>query len=526
MKIGIDLDINQNGTIAATFNDVTRNFTGWYTGSGYDANGYPTQNGMQCQCLMIGCPAGTYTVQFDGTAMLTNWGRPLADIVKNGATTTAQLVLTASQQVNLTVSGLNPADPFRNFHIYQPGMSGTSPVFSSAFVQWLKPFGVYRSIDWAGVNIAKGSLSDPTQTPPANVMAPLLWANRRQLSAWDQTTQPKDQSQARGIAWELFLALSAQTGVAPWITVPYMADDNYVCQLAAMVKATLPASIVPIIELSNEVWNNSFGQWQQNYNAANSPPNMSVDGDISSGAVVPYPGGQPGTNSNTRANRLYAEKARHLGNLFRGILGAHNVKVVLAGQHMNPQVALDGLQWIAAKFGDVSSSFDYLAVAPYFPLNQPQQNPAPPAPPPTLQSIYQAALTDLATNCGPFIAAHKSLANQYNLALVGYEGGQSYNTWSNPPGGAGDLPTQLQTDPLMGQLYTAWLKTCETNGMALQMHCSFMRPWIANGLFALQQLPTDPPGQKWSALNSYPQSAVAAPGTPTVLTPGMYQVNK
>lgn len=518
MALGINVDQNAYYDEAGAWNDVTHAWSGWYNCAKYDANGYPLSNGAQCQCLMLGCPAGTYTVQFDGTATLNpNWGPALTGLTKVGVTTTAQWTLTrANQQVMFTVSGLNPSDPFRNFHIYQPGQSAKSPVFSAAWTKWLAPFTVIRAIDWPPVNLPSAS---PATQPTAGPVT--TWANRVQPTAWDQTS--------RGVAWEYFLSLAKQTNTIPWINIPYDADDDYARQLATLIKSYNFPCVIP--ELSNEVWNSGFGQWAENWNAANVPPNMAVDGDISSGSVVPYPNGKPGTNAATRANRLYAERARHLGYIFRDVLGAGHVKMVLAGQHMNPQVLTDELQWTAAAHGDVQQSFQYIAIAPYFPLNQPSGGQ-------TIPQIAAAIQADFATNCGPMIAAHAKLSQQYGVPLVGYEGGQSLFAWTPgnqiPTAGqnglipwpATDLPVAIQTDPSMGTLYTQWLNLCQTNGMSLVCHDSFIRPWQKGGLFALEQdLADNPAGPKWSAIDAFSQLPPPPAPAPPLPPPSTQPIN-
>lgn len=487
MRLGINLDINTDYTTGG-WTDVSRLFTGWYNCQHYNADGYPLDNGAQCQSHMLGTAAGTYKLSFDGTAALTpSWGPTLASIAKSGSTTTADLIVPHANCLMMwTVTGLNNADQFRNLHIYAPGSTATSPTFRPEWTKWLKPFTVVRSIDWACVNVSNGDIS----ANPALKTNPVAWSNRVAPTSWDQTS--------RGVAYEYFLTLAQQAGIIPWINVPYMADDDYVRSLAKLCATyNLP---VQYVEVGNENWNNGFGQWRQNYDAANNPPNMAVDGDISTGSVVAYPGGQPGTNGNVRANRLAAERARHVGNIFRDVLGSHRVRIVLGGQHMNPQVATDGLAWVAAKYGDTDRAFDVLAIAPYFPISQPAAQGA------TLQSIAASAQAFITGDCASFIKQHKLIADKYGLSLVGYEGGQSYFPWSDPPGGPGDLPTLLQTDPLMGQLYQAWLGVCAANGISLLNHCSFMRPWVKGGLFALQQDVTDVPGQKWTALANYNQA--------------------
>ena len=46
-----------------------------------------------------------------------------------------------------------------------------------------------------------------------------------------------------------------------WMNVPVMADDNYITRMATLVHSQLGESQKIYVELSNEVWNSSFSQF-------------------------------------------------------------------------------------------------------------------------------------------------------------------------------------------------------------------------------------------------------------------------
>jgi hypothetical protein len=475
LQLGINLDANRYYGIAGQWSDIAKGFSGWFAPTGvvaaYSPTGYPTTNGMQTQSSMLGCPAGVYSLSFTGTATLTPKWCTMSAVTKNattGVSTATVTVAKPNSEIIFTVSGLNAADPFGDMHLYQPGMSATSPMFAPAWTAWLKPFTVCRGIDWAGVNLLKSSV------PPNVIPASVEWASRITLTGWDQTSA--------GVCYEFFLDLCQQNNLTPWINVPFMASADYIAQLAAIVASYNFPTVY--VELANEVWNSSFGQWQQAYNLA------SAAGSIYAGSVP----------------ACYADRARQMGFIFRSALGA-KAQIVLGAQVLNPTVATSALSWIQSKYGDAATSFNAIAGTGYFPTTTPPVGT-------TLAQMVASNQAYIANDLATGLAAHKSLANQYGMAFVGYEGGQSLQSWNNPFGSPADIPFVAQTDATMGQLYTQVLDTCQASGMTLFNHCSFMAPWTKTGMFPLQQNVTDAPSQKYTAITTFAAQPMAMPAPP------------
>lgn len=506
MSLGVVINQNEPYNCPGAWSDVSHGFSGWFAGPGvasvtYTTDGYPLTNGAQAQSLMLGCPAGVYKLSYQGTGTIAVKWATASNVASSGGVTTMDVTVPkANNQIYLTATNLNPADPLHAMHLYAPGYSAASPIFRSEFTKWLSPFSVIRPLDWSNVNIDK-STTDPTKPTfnPATTQ-PSKWVDRVQPTAWDQTT--------RGTAYEFQFAICKQTGAIPWINVPYTADDDYIISLAKLA-ASYGFQVV-IFERSNEIWNNAFGQWQQNYDYANDPKNlMQFDGNIVadvSGNTSIVATTQPSTDANTRATRAAAEQARRLGILVHGVLGSH-AKVVIGAQAYNTNVATIELNWLAAKYGDVSRTLDAIAIAPYFPYPGPPNT----ATIPQITAVCQACISG---NLAGFVSAHNVLAQKFGIGLVGYEGGQSFYPLTNPPGGATDFPTLLMSDPAIGQLYSQWLSMCQANGMSLINHNAFISPWSKSGLWSLQQDLAEQPSQRWKALSAFAALPVIPPQIP------------
>ena len=92
--------------------------------------------------------------------------------------------------------------------------------------------------------------------------------NNSKVSSWSDRTKGSDMfwGGASGVPYEYQIQLSNETKEDLWITVPHLADDNYVRNLAYMVKQQLSPGLRVWVEYSNEVWNGGFAQFQYAYN--------------------------------------------------------------------------------------------------------------------------------------------------------------------------------------------------------------------------------------------------------------------
>jgi hypothetical protein len=126
-----------------------------------------------------------------------------------------------------------------------------STLFTTPFKTGLRPFKVLRFMDF-------------------------LATNGNQQRRWSERLTPNHASmyqsakgygwQGKGGAYEYAIALCNELNADCWLTVPAQADDDYVRQLAALVKAQLNPDLKLYLEYSNELWNFSpaFGQSTQN----------------------------------------------------------------------------------------------------------------------------------------------------------------------------------------------------------------------------------------------------------------------
>ena len=205
----------------------------------------------------------------------------------------------------------------KNLKVLQPGYSLASyPTFTNEYLGLLRNLrpNVIRFMDWTHTN------SNTT----AN------WADRPKTTDATIAKVPVagDLHPAKGIAWEYVVQLANALHTNVWVNVPAHATDDYVRQLATLLKSRLASDLTVYLEYSNEVWNSGFEQAGYNRNAAGAevvaakkagkPSNLNYDN-----LAVDTTKADGGGNVFTWADRRYARRLMEIGNIFKGVSGGH-----------------------------------------------------------------------------------------------------------------------------------------------------------------------------------------------------------
>lgn len=139
----------------------------------------------------------------------------------------------------IVIYATDPDDPIRDVHLYLPGTDEQSPRFTSWFLERLEPFSVVRFKDWAAVDITDDS----------------RWDERPRM---DWATWGGELSGYIGVPYAVQIELANMLGADMWVSVPHLADDNYVRQLAELIQTNLNPELQVWVEYSNEAWNPWF----------------------------------------------------------------------------------------------------------------------------------------------------------------------------------------------------------------------------------------------------------------------------
>jgi hypothetical protein len=283
-KVGTDLDFPGDGCRSKTFIDLGRSFRGWMqvdsmNPAPIDEHDWPTTDAKTVLFDIRPFPAwappiddpdafqpdwsGTYKMSFHGQATMefVEVTTPqIANQKYDPATniTTADLIIPkgtglcsiAFKQTKRTAYAA-AGTGITGLKVIRPGYDpNTTAIFTDEFLSSLKPFAVLRFMDWLETNHNPGFYGDPGHHT-------LEWADRHTL---DDATVSDFGTKKYGVPWEYIIELAKASGKDIWINIPIAASDDYVKNLAQLLKAKLPATTKIYIEHSNEVWNFSFPQ--------------------------------------------------------------------------------------------------------------------------------------------------------------------------------------------------------------------------------------------------------------------------
>ena len=365
--------------------------------------------------------AGTYKLTFTGQATLVPEEDPNALQFQNVAynsstnTTTADVVLLPNHwlaAIGFTNTKRNPTDTagngLTNVSLLRPGYTpGTTQIFTSQFINAVNQMHPtdFRSFDngMNSYNIWNGT-----------TLVTVKWADRSLPSDAYWPLASRNSGSARGLAvpWEYYVLLANQLNTDVWINIPVGADDDYVTQLATLIKngdqwtAGLNANLHVYVEYSNEVWNWSFSQATYNQNIAN----------------------QEGISTIQR----YVERSFQISDLFRNVYGASamgtTIRPVALWQYNTELDMQSTLSWAQNKFGNPPGHYLYgIGEAPYVDPTEHGTAAYPdPADPNGVNRIMDTFYTSAGNRRRAF-EQWQAVAVNFGLHEVGYESGPSLN---------------------------------------------------------------------------------------------------
>ncbi len=393
-----------------------------------DAKGWPT---VDAQCVVwhgIDQMHGTYRLSFTGKATVSLEWAPA--VIRNQTydpatnTTTAEVDYTDPTAIALLIRFTDTGGVgVKNVRLMRPLAPGSnqsyppSALFTDQFKNALAPFSTIRFMDFAATNW------NQQQT----------WGDRVLPDVASFHRLPPDYGwQGKGAAWEYVIALANEAHKDAWICIPAHADDEYVRNLALLLRdgsagwPGLAAGRKLYVEYSNEVWN--WGFEQASYNDAQATAELN-NGD-------PYGYNYDG-QSWAAAWRRVARKIADISLIFRSVFGEAQmmtrVRPVFCWQAVYEATGHEPLKYLEdayiPRFAPGRSVPDLLygggGSAYYSPDNESDQL--------TLDNIWRSQAMNTyhwgkegpdAENPGRQVY-NAELCRSFGLARVAYEGGPS-----------------------------------------------------------------------------------------------------
>jgi hypothetical protein len=363
-------------------------------------------------------------------------------------------VVVSSGVTKMTLTFLHTQGQVKNIRLLQPGYAlSTTRTFTDKYVNLIKTTGpsVLRFMDWVKTN-GKQDVN---------------WADRPKTTDATQARAivPGDLQPLKGIAWEYVVEFANLVGKDVWINIPEHASDDYVAQLAALLRNGLRADLNIYVEDSNEVWNDGFEQAGANRTAAVNEVFANPNSDLNYDHRT-VDTSKPGTSNpqaDTWGDRRHARRTRQITDIFRQVFvsaGLDNplntrVRVVLSGQASSLGRFDNELTYLKTVFGPTAGDpRNYLfgiGIAPYFNIGATNTKAGA-----TKDDILAAmnASVDAYQNGTMFNTAF-SKANAYGIKLIAYEGGpDTYGAMNVAAKRAASLDPAIQG--IIVRYLTAW----------------------------------------------------------------------
>ena len=444
-------------------------------------------------------PSGLYVVRYDGDGLLEyEWDAVLVD--RGPGRDVLEVANPTNQGFLVKLVDTNPDDYLRNIRVIVPGgicdgdptihheTDATCPgvyqpyedvdqdlIFHPLYVADLLPFGSLRF----------ASLLATSYTPAGR------WNDRVKISDahWG--------SQALGSPPEIAIKLANVSNSDAWVDMPYAADEDYVRAFAEMALADLDPARRLTLEYSNEVWNSAW-------------PYEEGNGWIEAAAVARWP--DSAVSDYEKRQNWYGMRSAQMCATWRQVWGdqAGRITCVIAGQSAwdyPGRVALECPLYVEEGNEPCAQQVDAFAIAPYFGFlgddaYADQVRAWTSEPDGGLDAFFASLGEDPLASVIADMAANRSLATEFGLPLLAYEGGQHF-LWqdhlADDPQIA-DFFWRANGDPRMGLLYTIYLEGWRDHGGDILVHHTDVAAPSRYGSWGAQQHQLDDDAPKYNAL--------------------------
>jgi hypothetical protein len=374
---------------------VPRDAAGWPLEVPYTGPGVAEPQRVRYSVVALTYP-GRYTLLYDGDGEFEFPAAPVKVLDQAPGVIHLDVQHRDEGSLFLTITRSAKANHVRNVRLILPGFDKdyATQVFHPRFLEQVKGASVLRFMDWQRTNNST-------------------------LAHWkDRATPQMSQSTWRGASIEMMVDLANRVDADPWLTVPHAADDDFVEQMAKVVKARLEPGRVVYIEYSNEVWNGIFSQYQY---AAEQGCKTGLN------KLPPYAG--PCDNDGAKlwaGTKWTAKRAAKIFDIFERVFGGTDRIIrVLAGQAS----WVERNETLLKAFSDPAINpkrvkADVFAIAPYFGgvANDLAEKKGPSGL--TVETILQQMDGSIQEQVRDRTRQNKALADKFGLRLVAYEGGQ------------------------------------------------------------------------------------------------------
>jgi hypothetical protein len=446
-----------------------------------DAEGYP----LEAPYLVPGNPTpqilrasvisavygGRYVVLYEGDGELDFPASPLQVVNRGPGRIELDVQASKDRSIFVAIVRSNKLNHVRNIRMILPGFEPVyaTQIFHPTYLARLRGVGAVRFMDWGNTN----------NTP---------------VEKWSERTTPgMFQGTSKGVALEYQIELANRLDADAWFCVPHLADDEYVQQMAKLIKQRLDPKHKAYIEYSNELWNGIFKQTQW---AGEKGCSVGLNklGRYSGSCREDGPRYWAGI-------KWQARRSGQIFQIFDKVFAADSGRLVrvIAGQatndHLN-EVLLESVE--SSAINPAGLQAEVLAVAPYaghgVATDLVDEG--------KVASIGVSEILDrLERTVGPHVrqstAANKKLVDAHGMHLVAYEGGQHLVAYGGAENNQQlvDKLIAANRDPRMRGIYVkmldAWYEESDQGLMMLFNYMESPNKFGVWGLLESQEQPVE-----------------------------------
>jgi hypothetical protein len=410
----------------------------------FDQNGYPTSlesNQAARMIIFLGwrkeiAPSGEYTLIWEGSGTISVVMNEIETLEWTSTDARKQtFTFNPDEEENslfIVIRETNPADYIKNIRLYAPGYDDTSTdIMSPHLNELLEPFSPIRFADWTMVN---------TDYSPSE------WSERAKMDnyTWGDEFNPEF---AQGVPYEMQLELVNKLDKDMWTNIPHRATDDFVRQLARMIRDNLDDGLHVYVEYTNEHWNYWFPQHDWMYQQSQN-----------------YTGDHP--YEEYTMHHYFGKRTGEVCSIFHEeFTDDSRVRCVLSGQSgwSNPlELAAEEVDRLG-----YTELFYGAAIAPYWgnneqeDLTQAMKDALPKPSESDFDKIFDELkkvidqIYDPTAEYGSNMLANKKVADDRGWEFITYEAGQHIVSWHDES--LGDIPTLINERPEMYDLYMHYL---------------------------------------------------------------------
>lgn len=398
-SVGINLTQNVDYAPSIAFVDAMKSSRGWAAvnarykrgGVKLGPQGWPQEDAAIVLNADVPNLGGIYKISFAGKADLrATDGGTIKNLSYNPSTdtTTAEWEVEKDQKI-LALEFKNTQGGVRDVKVLRDWEA--DGVFTKRFTDLLKPFSLIRFMNWTATNNSRLS----------------QWNDRATIehAVWSDVSMG-------AVPLEVCIDLINRTNKDGWFCIPHLADDDYVRNMARLLRDTVNPNLRIYVEYSNELWNFQFKQ-------TNYYKKMAGDWFTEQVSQGVYTEDKRNQTMYPQMWKLIADRSTEVMKIVREEFGdTDRLVTVIGSQAAGPHIAKSMLE-----HGDTAKHHNALAIAPYFLHSHGYKKLADTTLERGLDGIFEDIREELDGKNKRWIEQNANHAKKHGLSLIAYEGG-------------------------------------------------------------------------------------------------------